>query len=61
VVRDGIDGFVVPTRDDHAIVDALLRLRANEQLYGDMSQAAVKRAADFSPASHFASLTASAK
>jgi glycosyltransferase involved in cell wall biosynthesis len=60
VVRDGIDGFVVPTRNAHAIVNSLLRLSADEQLYGDMSQAALRRAADFSPARHFALLTTSA-
>jgi glycosyltransferase involved in cell wall biosynthesis len=58
VVRDGMDGFVVPTRDAHAIVDALARLRADARLYGEMSQAAVGRAAEFSPARHFASLIA---
>lgn len=61
VVRNGIDGFVVPTRDAHAIVNSLAHLRADAQLYADMSQAAVRRAADFSPASHFASLIAAAK
>ena len=61
VVRNGIDGFVVPTRDAHAIVNSLEHLRADEELYADMSQAAIRRAAEFSPASHFASLIAAAK
>jgi glycosyltransferase involved in cell wall biosynthesis len=61
VVRDGIDGYVVPPRNPHAIVDALERIRLDHELYSEMSKAAVRRVADFSPASHFSALIGSAK
>jgi glycosyltransferase involved in cell wall biosynthesis len=61
VVRDGIDGYVVPPRNPHAVVDALERLRGGHELYVGMSKAAVRRVADFSPASHFAALIGSTK
>ena len=61
VVRDGIDGYVVPARNPHAIVDALERMRLDDELYEKMSHAALRRVADFSPSSHFAALIASTK
>ena len=61
VVHDGIEGYVVPPRDPRAVVDALDRMRLDDELYAEMSKAAVRRVADFSPASHFTTLTASAK
>ena len=61
VVRDGIDGFIVPTGDAQAIATSLIRLREDVQLYEGMSQAAAVRSTDFSPASHIASLTAYSK
>ena len=61
VVRDGIDGFIVPTGDAQAIATSLIRLREDVQLYEGMSQAAAVSSTDFSPASHIASLTAYSK
>ena len=61
VVHDGIEGYVVPPRDPRAVVDALDRMRLDDELYAEMSKAAVRRVAEFSPASHFTTLTASAK
>lgn len=61
VVRDGIEGYVVPPRDPRAIVEALDRIRLDEELYAEMSKAAASRVADFSPASHFTTLIASVK
>ena len=61
VVRDGVDGYVVPPRNPHAVVDALERLRVDHELYVGLSKAAVRRVADFTPASHFAALIGSAK
>ncbi len=46
VVRDGIEGFIVPIRDPSAIVEAAHRL-ADPDLRRRMSEAAVSRAADF--------------
>lgn len=61
VVRDGIDGFIVPAGDAQAIAASLIRLREDVRLYEGMSEAAAMRSAAFSPASHFAALTASFK
>ena len=46
VVRDGVDGFIVPIRDSEAIVDRIERLADNEDLWAAMSQSAVKRASE---------------
>lgn len=61
VVRDGIDGYVVPARNPHAIVDALERMRLDDKLYEEMSNAALRRVADFAPSIHFAALIAATK
>jgi glycosyltransferase involved in cell wall biosynthesis len=47
VVRDGIDGFIVPIRDSRAIADALLRLAKNPALRARMSSQAKERASEF--------------
>ncbi|MBA8878912.1 hypothetical protein FHW16_002630 [Phyllobacterium myrsinacearum] len=47
VVRDGIDGFIVPVRDSNAIAEALFQLSANAAHRIAMSNHARERAADF--------------
>lgn len=47
VVRDGIDGFLVPPRDVDAIVERLARLRADPQLRQEMARNARIRAQEF--------------
>lgn len=47
IVRDGVDGFLVPSRDRDAIVDRLERLRANPQLRAEMGRNARQRAQAF--------------
>jgi len=47
VVRDGIEGFIVPIRDAPAIVDRLERLHRDRELLESMSRAALERARDF--------------
>ncbi len=47
VVRDGIDGFVVPIRDSEALRDRLVRLREDAQLRARMGAAALQRAAEW--------------
>jgi len=47
VVRDGIDGFIVPIRDCEAIVDRLLRLSSDPDLRRNMAQNAQDRAQSF--------------
>ena len=47
VVRDGVDGFVVPIRDSAAITDRLTRLRDDPQLRLRMGTAALQRAAEW--------------
>ncbi|HTP40137.1 MAG TPA: glycosyltransferase family 4 protein [Steroidobacteraceae bacterium] len=48
IVRDGVDGFVVPIRDSAAIADRLERLRADPGLRARMGAAALQRAAEWS-------------
>jgi glycosyltransferase involved in cell wall biosynthesis len=60
VVRDGLDGFVVPPGDAVALVDRLSRLRREPDLYAAMSRAALVRATEFGPERHLAGLLASA-
>ncbi len=48
VVRDGIDGYIVPIRDVEAIVDRLQQLATNANVRREMSDAAISRAANFS-------------
>jgi hypothetical protein len=47
VVRDGIDGFIVPIRDSEAIAKAIATLANNVGMRAAMSESAVERAADF--------------
>lgn len=47
VVRDGIDGFVVPIRDSDAIHDRLARLREDAPLRARMGAAALQRASEW--------------
>jgi glycosyltransferase involved in cell wall biosynthesis len=47
VVRDGIDGFIVPIRDGTAIAKAITTLADNVGMRAAMSESAVARAADF--------------
>ena len=47
VVRDGIDGFIVPIRDGAAIAKAIATLANNVGTRAAMSESAVERAADF--------------
>jgi glycosyltransferase involved in cell wall biosynthesis len=47
VVRDGVEGFVVPIRSIEAIVSAIERLDADRTLLAELSANAVRRAADF--------------
>ena len=56
VVRDGLDGFVVPPGDALALVDRLSRLRREPDLYAAMSRAALVRSTEFGPARHLAAL-----
>jgi len=47
VVRDGIEGFIVPLRDSSAIVERLERLHGDRELWESMSRAALERASEF--------------
>ena len=47
VVRDGIEGFIVPIRDAGAIVERLERLARDRELLGWMSDKALERSAEF--------------
>ncbi|HEY65970.1 MAG TPA: glycosyltransferase family 4 protein, partial [Caldilineae bacterium] len=47
VVRDGVEGFIVPTRDVEALVAVLERLRADERLRLGIGWAARQRAEAF--------------
>jgi glycosyltransferase involved in cell wall biosynthesis len=47
IVRDGVDGFLVPPRDDKAIVDRLEQLRANPGLRAEMGRNARQRAQEY--------------
>lgn len=48
IVRDGIDGFVVPSRDEEAICDRLERLYRDPELRAEMGRNACARAHEFS-------------
>jgi glycosyltransferase involved in cell wall biosynthesis len=52
VVRDGIDGYIVPVRDTSAVVAALESLAGNPGLLERMSANAIQRAAQFSLAEY---------
>ncbi len=47
VVRDGVEGFIVPIRDSEAIVSAIERLDHDRTLLSELSANAARRAADF--------------
>jgi glycosyltransferase involved in cell wall biosynthesis len=47
IVRDGIEGNLIPPRDHEAIEQALLALRTDLDLYESMSQAALSRSQVF--------------
>ena len=47
VVRDGIDGFVVPIRDTESIIEKLERFDSDRNLLAYMSRNARQRSADF--------------
>jgi glycosyltransferase involved in cell wall biosynthesis len=48
VVRDGVDGFIVPIRDPEALAEKMELLAENPGLLASMSQNARERALDFS-------------
>jgi glycosyltransferase involved in cell wall biosynthesis len=48
VVRDGVEGFIVPIRDVSAIVEALERLVDDRDLLQAMSDAAIQRSREYS-------------
>jgi glycosyltransferase involved in cell wall biosynthesis len=52
VVRDGVDGFIVPIRDSQAIVDRLLRLSSDPDLRRQMAESARGRAGSFDLAAY---------
>lgn len=52
VVRDGVEGFIVPIRDVDALVDRLERLHRAPDLRAAMSDAARARALDFTWAAY---------
>ncbi|MBM4401628.1 MAG: glycosyltransferase family 4 protein [Candidatus Cloacimonetes bacterium] len=47
VVRDNIEGFIVPIRDKEALKEEILKLYGDEKLRAKMSAAARKRAEEF--------------
>jgi glycosyltransferase involved in cell wall biosynthesis len=47
IVRDGVDGFIVPIRDPEAIVERLEFLRANPGAKAEMGRSARARALEF--------------
>jgi glycosyltransferase involved in cell wall biosynthesis len=47
IVRDGVDGYIVPARDEGAICDRLERLYADPELRADMGRNASARAREF--------------
>ena len=49
VVRDGVEGFVIPIRNADTIVDRLRCLDSNRNLLATMAQAALDRCSYFSP------------
>jgi glycosyltransferase involved in cell wall biosynthesis len=48
IVRDGLEGFIVPLRDTNAIIERLQRLAGVPGLLEQMSANALRRAAEFS-------------
>src|SRR5262249_27834906 len=58
VVRDGVDGFVVPIRDVTALQEKILMLYQNRELRREMGARARERAEQFTWAAHRARLSA---
>lgn len=56
VVRDGVEGLIVPISDGNALVEALLSLKTDYNLYNKLSESACKRAARFTLNSYGESL-----
>jgi glycosyltransferase involved in cell wall biosynthesis len=50
IIRDGVDGRLVPTGDANAVAEALLELIENDGLRSAMGQAALRNSARFDPA-----------
>ncbi len=48
IVRDGVDGYIVPERDDVAVADRLERLYADPERTAGMGRNAARRAQEFS-------------
>jgi len=48
VVRDGVDGFIVPIRDVEAIAERIERLARDRELLAEMSRRAPERAQEYS-------------
>ncbi|MEV4255352.1 glycosyltransferase family 4 protein [Spirillospora sp. NPDC049652] len=49
LVTDGVDGLLVPERDVQALAEGIVRLIEDEDLRRDLSQAALKKAAEYGP------------
>jgi glycosyltransferase involved in cell wall biosynthesis len=47
-VRDGVDGYIIPERDEEAICDRLERLYVDPELRRAMGRNAASRAREFS-------------
>jgi glycosyltransferase involved in cell wall biosynthesis len=56
VVKNRVNGLIVPPRDAQAIVSALHALKADAERYEQLSLAASLRSLDYSPAFHFEAL-----
>ena len=52
VIRDGVDGFIVPSGDIDTLTDRLRRLSNDPALCSKMGQAALSRSADFTLAKY---------
>jgi glycosyltransferase involved in cell wall biosynthesis len=52
VVRDSIEGFIVPIRDPDALAERMEQLRANPRLRQEMGRAARARAEQFTWEQH---------
>jgi len=53
VVRDGVDGYKVPTRDVAAIIISLEKLRDTAGALEALSLAALARSAEFGPETQY--------
>lgn len=47
VIRDGIEGFIVPIRSVEPIMESIIKLKENPRLWEDMSRAAIARSKEF--------------